>query len=226
MNAMVSLDSMEAYVARPAVPNGFGVVLGMSVWGLVPDLRGWADLLAALGYAVIAPNLYWRSAPRHALPYDMQRLGELRSVMDSVTDNEALADLDRAAVWLRVEAAIERIAIVGWCFGGRLACIAAERSGWSAAVAFYPTALETRLDVLDRLRAPLQIHLAEHERYATREDSIALIVAAAAMPERADAIVYPAAQHGFMFRPPHPAYDGNAARLATVRSALFLRSHL
>lgn len=219
------IASPDAIVMHPARPNGGGIVLGMSVWGLVPDLHDWAGMLAELGYLVVAPNLYRRAAPGHALEYDMRRLEDLVPLMASVSDEVALADLTAAADGLRAQGCA-RIGAVGWCFGGRIVGMAAATPAVDAVVAFYPTAFETRLDLFDTLRAPLQIHLPEHERFATTDDSVVQIARAAGETPLASAYIYSGAGHGFEFRPPHPAYDANAARLAAVRACSFLERHL
>jgi carboxymethylenebutenolidase len=217
---------MPAWLSLPERPNGCGLVLGMSVWGLNADLQGWADLMADLGFAVLAPNLFWRSITKHAIEYDFSRLAEVGQIMNQQTDEQGLEDLERAALELRRITACSQTGIVGWCYGGRLACLCGVEQTFQAVVAFYPTALETRLDIATRLRAPLSLHLAEIEQYATRDDAIELVVAGFAAAPGAETFVYPGVTHGFAFSPPHPNFDAAAARLANIRAALFLHQNL
>jgi carboxymethylenebutenolidase len=225
-SSMIVVDGpegpMPAQLNLPARPNGCGLVLGMSLWGLNADIGEWAAYMADVGYAVITPNLFWRTAPDHAIDYDMSRMGELAPFMDSAGDAQAVRDLVQAADGLRRVAGCERIGVVGWCYGGRIACLAGANDAFSAVVAYYPTVLETRLDAAGTVVGPLCLHLAGVEQYATREDAAELIVAAFASSPGDAAHVYPGAMHGFAFAPPHPHHDPYATRLADTRTALFL----
>ena len=217
---------LTTFFSLPERPNGHGVVLAMSIWGVNSDLRSWADFLAGLGYAVVAPNLFSRSDPRHASEYEFGAIDEIMDLLLQEDDERSLRDLHRAADALRAIAELRSIALVGWCYGGRLASIAATTQNFDAAVAYYPTQLETRLDIVGELATPLLIHLPELEEFGTIPDSTERIVAAFKRDRLAEIHVYPGAHHGFAFAAPHPNQDAAAARLADTRSVLFLERSL
>ncbi|MGX7897070.1 dienelactone hydrolase family protein [Tsuneonella sp. HG222] len=124
---------------------------------------------------------------------------------------------------LRTAANFRKVAAIGWCYGGRITCIARIRNGVDAVVGYYPTAFETRLDLIDSLSGPLQLHMAEIEQLATRPNAIEVIAADCAGHAQVDLTIYSGAMHGFGFLPPHQAYDQQAARLAATHTALFLQ---
>ncbi len=198
----------------------------MSVWGLNEDLRRYARFLAGLGYAVIAPNLFWRFKQEHAFEYHSALLGEVSDLSRNGDDEEAVQDICSAAHELRTLAGCKSVGAIGWCYGGRIACIAATSDVFDAVVAFYPTVLETRLDIVARLARPLLLHLPEIEHYATRDDAIATIAAFCEAEPKIALHIYAGTTHGFGFSPPHPSHDADAARLADTRSALFLQRTL
>lgn len=226
INLTIGNETTQAWLSLPSRPNGRGIVLGMSVWGLNADLCSWADFMADLGYAVIAPNLFWRNAPDHAVDYDFSRLEDVGVIMNQQNDEQGVEDLACAAAALKDLAGCDRLGLAGWCYGGRIACLSALNDLFCAVVAFYPTILETRLDIVDHLKAPLSIHLPEIERFATRDDAIERIVAAFADRADVETFVYEGATHGFGFSPPHPNHHPAAARLSNTRAALFFDRHL
>jgi carboxymethylenebutenolidase len=217
---------IPANLTLPARPNGQGLVLAMSLWGINADIGEWAAYMADLGYAVITPNLFWRTNPDHAIDYDLSRSGELAPFMTHEGDPQAVRDLLQAADGLRRLTGCGPVGVVGWCYGGRVAVLAGAHDTFQAVVAYYPTVMETRLDAAETLTSPLCLHLAGIEQYATRDDATEQIMATFAPRPGVEAHVYPGAYHGFAFAPPHPHFHRAAARLADTRTALFLHQAL
>lgn len=104
---------IRAYVARPSTPGPHpAVIMIHEFWGIRGELIGKADDLAAQGYLVVAPDLF-RGRTTNLVP----------SAIYNVTSNApAQIDGDVAAVfaWLSTQADVkaDRIAIMGFCFGG------------------------------------------------------------------------------------------------------------
>src|SRR5690554_7044668 len=57
--------SFEGYLAGPA-DAGLGLLLVHDRWGLNPQVRQWADRMAALGYRVLAVDLFDGRVARRA----------------------------------------------------------------------------------------------------------------------------------------------------------------
>jgi carboxymethylenebutenolidase len=213
---------MDAYLAAPEGNPRWGIVLAMSIWGVNSELRAVADAYAALGYLVLAPNLYWRHQPNHGIDFVQSEFNAVVDLMYKATDADALDDLEAARRVLAERYGVGCCAAIGWCYGGRIACVSASRGGFDAAIGYYPSLLETRLDITETLRCPVLLHLPEIEHYGTTEDSIERIVDAFAGHPQIRTFVYLGAEHGFDFGPTQNKYNHPAARLADMRSALFL----
>ena len=118
----------DAYLSKPE--DGLahpGVLLLMDAFGVRPQIEAMADRIAARGYVVLAPNLFYRagrdpvgempdmSGPgaREAL---MQKLGPL---MAELTPEHVLSDGDAYLTRLEAESG-GPLAITGYCMGARV----------------------------------------------------------------------------------------------------------
>ena len=121
---------------RLFVPPGAGpfplVVSFMDAGGLRPAFEATAEPLVAAGYAVVQPNLYWRSGPY--APFDTvtvwtdpQERQRLFALMDGFTPAQAMSDtrafIAKAAEDARID--VRRVGCVGFCMGGRMTFFAA-----------------------------------------------------------------------------------------------------
>lgn len=105
---------VRAWVARPAGAGPHPTVIMIhEFWGLSEDIVGKAQALAEEGYVVVAPQLFRESTAR-TVP---------RAIYQVITtpQEQILGDLDAVLAWLNAqpEVAPDRIAILGFCFGGR-----------------------------------------------------------------------------------------------------------
>jgi carboxymethylenebutenolidase len=124
----------DAYLARPDQETHPGVLFLMDAFGLRPVIEEMADRIAADGYIVLAPNLFYR-AGRSPL-FDMPDLSDaekrtsffatLRPLMDELTVERIVADGGAYLDALRDAGASEPITITGYCMGARV--------GWRIAV--------------------------------------------------------------------------------------------
>jgi len=62
------------YLAVPAAGVGPGVVVLQEWWGLVPQIKGVCDRMAAEGFTALAPDLYHGEFAEHT---EMDKAGEL-----------------------------------------------------------------------------------------------------------------------------------------------------
>lgn len=104
---------IRAYLARPEGAGPFpAVIMIHEFYGLRPEILGKAEALADEGYVVIAPNLF-RSGTTNWIP---------RAIYQVITADTAQIDADTEAVyqWLATQPDVlaDRIAIMGFCFGG------------------------------------------------------------------------------------------------------------
>ena len=130
--------TLHAYVARPAAGGTAGdgpyplVVMLHEFWGLDAATAGKADLLARDGYVVVAPDLM-RGRSTRWLPTAIWQT--LRT-----PDERVRADIDAAVAALAGDADVDatRLAVMGFCFGGRMSLrYALERPAVAATGVFY-----------------------------------------------------------------------------------------
>ena len=131
-------DGPDAYVAAPRghLPLG-AVVAGAEMFGLTDHARGVCDRLARAGYAVVAPDFYWRDTRLAKLGYDDAGRAEGRRLMNGLDREEVLADVGAALDAATLNADTGGTAIVGLSLVGHIAMLAATRIPLNLAVNFY-----------------------------------------------------------------------------------------
>jgi len=120
---------LHAYLATPAGDGPFPAVLMIHEWwGLNVDTARLAEALAAEGYVVLAPDAFRGSVARDAQAAMAQ--------LNSTPQQQIAGDLDSALEYLRGHDAVEpdRIAVMGFCFGGTQAMYMGTRANDLAAV--------------------------------------------------------------------------------------------
>ena len=137
---------VRAYVAKPQGEGPFPTVIMIhEFWGLNHSIVGKADLLAEEGYLVIAPDTF-RGSTTGWVPRAIYQ------VISSKPEN-VNADLDSVYAWLESQPDVDaaRIAIAGFCYGGRTSlAYSLHNSRLAATVIFYGSP-ETDPEVLKTL---------------------------------------------------------------------------
>jgi carboxymethylenebutenolidase len=230
----------DCYLARPddGRPHP-GVLFLIDAFGLRAQTEAMVDRIAAMGYVVLAPNLFYRvgRAPVISLEglEDPERRGEvygrIMPLINELTSERIVADGAAYLGKLQDEADGGEVAITGYCLGGRL--------GWRIAAAypdrvsglgcFHTGWLVTDEDdsphlCAGELDAELYLGFADHDKGATPEQ-IAIVEGAlrkAGVEFRAE--VYADAEHGYTMADT-PAYDeGASERHYAELSALLSRT--
>ncbi len=114
-----------------------GVVVCMHAPGIDAFMLDIAQRLGAAGYAAIIPDLYHRQDADNG-DGALQRMARLH-------DAELFRDLAAATAALRMTPAVaaRRIAVIGFCMGGRIAWLQAARDATlNAACCFYPGSID------------------------------------------------------------------------------------
>ena len=130
---------VPAYAARPANPAGPlpTVMVVQEIFGVHEHIRDICRRLAKLGYLAVAPELYVRQGdPSKA--GDIQAL--LKTIVAKVPDAQVMSDLDATAAWAVKSAGgdAKRMAITGFCWGGRVVWLyAAHNPALKAGIAWY-----------------------------------------------------------------------------------------
>ena len=215
----------DAYLARPGGASRGGVLFVMDAFGLRPRIAEMAERIAAEGYVVLAPNVFYRHgrAPVVAIDglEDPQRreevFGRVMPLVRGWTPEQIASDggayLDRLQ-----SLGDEPFSLTGYCMGGRAAWrIAAAHPGRVAAVGgFHVGGLVTDGDDSPHRDAgrlagtEVYLAFADHDRSATPEQIAAVDQALAGAGVRHRCEVYEGAAHGYTMADT-PAYDEAAA---------------
>ena len=213
----------------PAGGTGPGLLLIQEIFGVGDYIRAVAEDLAALGYVVAAPDLFWRLKPGHQAVHD--EAGVAESLALGARFDEAQGVRDAAAALARLRALPQvsgGAGIVGFCLGGSIAFELAARDDageLAAVVSFYGSAVPGRLALLDQIDAPVQFHFGGGDPYIPR-DQVASVEAAAAGRDNVEVHVEEDAGHAFHNRKAPMFYVAEPAARAWRRTEDFLRRHL
>jgi carboxymethylenebutenolidase len=215
----------DAYLARPDDRAHPGVLFIMDVYGLRPAIAEMLDRIAADGYVVLAPNLFYRAgrSPVRPLPDSQepeQRAAffqSLRPLIAQLTPERIATDGEVYLDYLERAARPGPVALTGYCMGARLAWrIAAAHPARIAALAgFHPGGLVSDAPDSPHLSAPevdaeLYFGFAEQDPSMTAEQIAVFEQALADAGRSYRTEVYEGARHGFTMAD-GAAYDQDAS---------------
>jgi carboxymethylenebutenolidase len=203
------------------------VLVLMDAPGLRPALDELAARIAAHGFLVWMPNLYWRIGrdasvgPTRDHP-DAERNRETMMGYIASLDNETVVgDVEGLVRAMSEDVAWNRgpIGLTGYCMSGRFATLAACRLGDRAACAasYFGTRLvvdgpASPHGVLPGCSAELYFAFAEHDHYAPPAVIESLRAALRDSPVKHRIEVYPGTEHGFVFPDRGTFYADGASR--------------
>lgn len=126
---------MGLFEAPPAGTAKGAVIVIMEAFGVNDHIEEVTRRAADAGYYAVSPDLFHRVGGGTVGYDDYPRMFEM---FRSVTDPGSLADIDTVIEYLNGQGFVsERIGIIGFCWGGRLAFLVAARRSLGASVTFY-----------------------------------------------------------------------------------------
>ena len=211
--------TFDSYFATPEAGAGPGVVIVATVVGVEPGIKDMAGDLARRGFAVSVPDMFWRD--HDPGPIELDADGWKRAFARSGRSDIEQGMRDLADVIADLTARPEcngKMAVMGLCFGGPYAFLAAARLGTDAGISFHGSHVGNYLDEADGIRCPMSFHYGDRDQIAPMEE-IEAIKAAFDRLDGAELYVYPGAQHGYMLPSRGDIYD-EAATTASWERAL------
>lgn len=208
--------TFDAYRADPAgTPKG-AIVVVQEIFGVNSHIRNVADGFAAAGYVAIAPGIFDRAAPGIELGYDQAGIDEGLKVRAAIPIEGTLADLQAAVGAVK---GAGKVGIVGYCWGGTLAFLAAGKlTGLSAAVGYYGGQIAQFLD--GEPKVPTLLHFGKEDHGIPLTDVEKIRARYPGIPVH----LYDAG-HGFNCDQ-RGSYDKASAALALQRTLEFFGKHL
>ena len=205
--------ALDAWRVAPAGKPRGAIVVIQEVFGVNRHIRAVAGQYAAEGYLAIAPALFDRVQPKADLPYGEVAQGI--ALMQQLSTQQTLLDL-RAAV--DAVAGAGKVGVVGYCWGGAMAYLAACHLPIAAAVSYYGGGLTAYLDRTPK--CPVIFHFGEQDSYIPP----AHVEQVKKAYPLGHYYLYPAG-HAFN-RTDGAAYDAASAALALQRSLDFFQRHV
>ncbi len=230
---------IPAYVAGMENKRA-GIILIHEVWGLNKNIRSLADRLAAQGYHVLAPDLISQTgitkkigqsilaeAANPATRDEAQK--KMRAIMTPIRSEEfGRETIERLRIcfnYLRQEYKLEKIAVMGFCFGGTYSySLAVNEPDLAAALPFYGHAPEKE-EELARISCPIMAFYGEKDT-ALVQDLPRLQRSMKKFKKDFRFIVYPNTGHAFMNDTNPTTYNKEAADAAWKEALQFLKAHL
>jgi dienelactone hydrolase len=228
--------ALPAFLARPRTDGEYpGVVVVQEAFGLNPHIKDVAARIAREGYAVLAPDLYYREKDGVA-GYD--NLQEAIRLMMSLWDEKVVVDMKGAIDHLKGQKFVraDRIGVTGFCMGGRITFLTACRNpDVKAAIPFYGGGIgsvqpsertpKAPLEFAEGLRCPMLLFFGENDPFIPLEEVEKIKRRLSELKKNAQTVVYPGAPHGF-FCSERDSYRADAAQDAWQRLLRFFEQHL
>jgi carboxymethylenebutenolidase len=200
--------------APPGRPRG-AIIVVQEIFGVNRHIRAVTDDYAARGYVAIAPAMFDRVRRGIELGYSQDAMQEGIGYMMQMKREHILADVSAALAAVRHAG---RVGIVGYCWGGYVAYLAACELPVACAVAYYGGPITRNLDTVPS--RPVLYHYGEKDGHIPLED---VDKVRAAHPAGVFHL-YPAG-HGFNCSE-RADYHEPSATLALQRSLDFFAEHV
>jgi carboxymethylenebutenolidase len=227
MGEHIGIDSANGRIGGwLALPEGNprgGLVVIQEIFGVNPHIRSVAERFANLGYAALAPALFDPVETDVELGYNAEGIARGRELVATIGFERALQGVEAAAQVLQdlltgsSPADGLRIGVIGYCWGGSVAFLAATRLALPA-VCYYGA--RTMPFVEEHAQAALLFHFGERDASIPATD-----IAKIRMSQpQADVRVWPAG-HGFNCDQ-RADYDAQSADKALTVTLEFLEREL
>jgi carboxymethylenebutenolidase len=222
--------SIPAYHAMPMTGKNFPVVLVVQeIFGVHEHIKDLCRRFAKSGYLAIAPALYARQGDVSNL-----EMADIFKVVAKVPDAQVLSDLDATADWAAKNGGnANRLAITGFCWGGRIVWLyAAHSSKLKAGAAWYgriegdknDMTPKNPIDLVADEKAPVMGFYGGMDMGIPVASVEKMREAMKAAKKVADINIYPQAQHGFNadYR---PSYNKEAATEAWAKMLAWFKKY-
>lgn len=215
---LMARDGHEFNAWLSTAPKGGArgaVVIAQEIYGVNRHIRRVADDYAAQGYVTIAPCLFDRVRRGIELGYSEKEKQEGLGYRLQIPKAKSMLDLSAC---INVVRHAGRVAVVGYCWGGTLAYLAACELPVSCAVSYYGGQTKDHLDKSPR--SPVMYHFGEQDVHIPMSEIDRIRVA----DPNGIFHLYPA-DHGFNCED-RGSYHAASAALARERTLAFLAEKL
>jgi carboxymethylenebutenolidase len=222
-------SSMRSFVAHPEGKPVAGLLVFQEAFGVNAHIRDVTTRFAREGYLAVAPELFHRTGPGFEGNYT-----DFAAVMphfQGLSDAGLEADIRAAFEWVQRSGGNPPTGAVGYCMGGRAACLAGLIVPLACSISYYGGGIAPSqffpglLQRLDKLAAPILLLWGGKDQHIGPEQIQAVTGALRAANKRYVNVEFSEADHGF-FCDARASYNAAAAAQAWPLTLAFLRTHL
>ncbi|AZI36001.1 putative carboxymethylenebutenolidase [Caenibius tardaugens NBRC 16725] len=217
--------AVPVYVARPAGTPRAAIIVIPEIFGVNPGIRQKCDHWAERGYLAAAPDIFWRFAPGVELDADVdEQLQEAFGYFAQFDADLGVKDIEALIRYLRAKEGTEKVGLVGYCLGGRMAYLAAARTDIDASVGYYGVMIDQMLNESHAIANPLILHIAGDDGFVPA-DAQKAIHEGLDTNHHVTLYDYPGLDHGFAAEMGNRR-DEAGAQLADSRTEAFFVEQL
>ncbi len=221
--------SMSLFVWDPpaGAPTRGSVLVIQEIFGVGPFISSVAERLAAAGYVVGAPDVFWRFAPNWQSDHTEAGLGasiEKVQQLDVPTAvQDCVAALGRLGELAGPTTGGRAPAVVGYCLGGTLAWAVAAAAEPSCCVSYYGSGVPSMIGMIDEVSCPTLFHFGNADAYIPNDGVEA--VAAAIAGRDGFVLNVENAGHAFENQEAEMFWNEDAAKSSIAKTMSFLAEH-
>lgn len=215
---------MSLFVWDPADAPVGSVLLIQEIFGVGPYIRAVGERLAAAGFLVGAPDVFWRFHQHWEAAHDESGLGASMEKVQQLDFPQAIGDCTAALGRLGELAHPHSTpAVLGFCLGGTLAWAVAATGEPSCCVSYYGSGVPSMLGMIDSITCPTLLHFGSDDPYIPNDGVEAV---AAAIAGRSNMTVnVEAGGHAFDNHEAPMFWNEDAAKAAWAKTMSFLTAH-
>lgn len=210
---LAGTDGFEftAYHEPAFTPHKGGVIVLQEIFGIDRHVRADVERWAKMGYEALAPSLFDRLQRNFTAEHDPAGLQAGIAHARATPLEQALGDIAACRDFLNKHGG--KVHVVGYCYGGSLAWLAAAKvEGLAAASSYHGSLVQANAAL--KPRCPVIIHLGRTDPGIPADEVAAAV--AEHNPET-PVYIYEGAGHGFNNQSPE-RYNAEAADLARHRT--------
>jgi len=203
--------AFSAYHEPAFTPRKGGVIVIQEIFGIDRHVRADVERWAKMGYEAIAPAMFDRREPDFHAEHDDDGIKAGIAHAIGTPREQAMGDIAACRDFLLSRGA--KVCVVGYCYGGSLAWLAAGNvDGLSAASSYYGSMVQANAAL--PLKCPTIVHLGRTD-HGIPADEVAADVGK--HHPKVPVYIYEGAGHGFNNESPE-RYNAEAADLARHRT--------
>jgi carboxymethylenebutenolidase len=157
----------DAYIAEPDGKPWGGLVVVQEIFGVNSHIRSVADRFAKEGFFAVAPALFDRVEPHVELADADDDRQKGMALAQQINIDDAVKDVE-AALQYAAKQTGKPAGVVGYCYGGTLAWLAATRLSPAAAVGYYGGHIGKFAG--ETPKAPVLLHFGKEDQHIPQAD--------------------------------------------------------